>query len=820
MKVLKFGGTSLKNADKFLHVSDIITNDIKKEQLAIVLSAPSKITNYLVKMTNHKINNDEISNNIQEIKYIFNNIVNDIYQKKPKFLYQPIIQLINDQLIQLKKIIYSVQILKTCPKNIYAFIVSRGEILSIAIMEAILTEKNYAVTIINPIKKLLSTGDKLDSIVDIEQSSINIESIKIPKTNIILMPGFIAGNKKKELVVLGRNGSDYSAAILAACLKARKLEIWTDVDGIYTCDPRIVLNACLIKKISYQESMELSYFGAKVLHPKTIFPIMKFNIPCIIKNTNNPKGEGTLISNTNNLIEKIDSIPASITGITHLNDVIMLNISSLEIKNIPKVTNRILSSIEKHKIWIMLLTQSSSESNLNFCILEKQLSKTIYILKNEFQLEIKNNLVSPIKIIKKLSIISIIGKKIKLQSNIFSKIFSVLNHHQVKILAIAQGSSDHTISIVINEKYTMHSIKAIHEKIFNDNQVMEIFLLGIGGVGKVLLSQLKKQINYLKRKKIQIKICGIANSKKLLLNLQGIDLNAWENNFYKSNLLFDFQEIKKILKNNYIQHPIIIDCTSSQIIADQYIEFLSSGFHVVTSNKKANTQSYEYYQTIRKTAFVFQKKFLYETNVGAGLPIIENLQKLISTGDKFLHFRGVLSGSLSFIFGELDNNTSFSNATIKAKKLGFTEPDPRDDLSGIDVARKLLILAREVGYKIELNDIKIESILPKYFDAISDINQFMVELKKLDNLFYKKFNQAKKFGKVLRYVGIIDLSGECQVRIEEIDENDPLYKIKNGENALAFYSQYYQPMPLVLRGYGAGNNVTAAGVFSDLLRTL
>ncbi|CAL4320635.1 Bifunctional aspartokinase/homoserine dehydrogenase 1 [Buchnera aphidicola (Eriosoma lanigerum)] len=820
MKILKFGGTSLKNANKFLQVSSIIEKNTKKYQVAIVLSAPATITNYLINIIQHVIEKNEIPKYIDDIQNIFFKIIDDIFYQQPNFSYKNIHNLIKDQFVQLKKILHSIQILQICPKNIYAFIISRGEILSIAIMQAILQSKKYNTTIINPVDNLLSNGEILDSVVDISKSSLNIQSLQIPLKNIILMPGFIAGNHKKELVVLGRNGSDYSASVLAVCLNAKKLEIWTDVDGIYTCDPRIISNPFLLQKISYEEAMELSYFGATVLHPKTIFPIMKYKIPCKIKNTNNIKEPGTLISTVDDNIHINLSQQRNIKGITYLDYAVMLIISSTTMDNTELLTKKVLSILARNKIWIILLTQSSSQSNFNFCILEKQLSKTIYILKNELKLELNNHEINPIKFKKKLSIISIIGKDIHFQSNIFSKIFSALSKNNINIHALTKGSSNNSISVVVNQNQKEYCIQAMHTTIFYDTKIIEIFLIGTGGVGKVLLAQLKDQINLLTKKNIQFKICMIANSKKMLQNFNGINLNHWEENLNTSKFTFNFQELITQLKHTYLHNPVIVDCTSSKLISDQYITFLSSGFNIVTSNKKANTNNYHYYQQIRNTALIYGKKFLYETNVGAGLPVIENLKNLLNTGDKLLHFRGILSGSLSFIFGELNENINFSNATYKARKLGFTEPDPRDDLSGLDVARKLLILAREAGYQLELNEIEIESILPSYFNSIPDIQTTMLELKKLDNIFSKKFQQAKKLNKVLRYVGTIHSSGKCQVKIEEIDKNDPLYEIKNGENALAFYSKYYQPIPLVLRGYGAGNNVTAAGVFSDILRTL
>ncbi|XRX42463.1 MAG: bifunctional aspartate kinase/homoserine dehydrogenase I [Buchnera aphidicola (Eriosoma harunire)] len=819
MQILKFGGTSLENAKKFLLVSKIIRNKNHNDQTAIVLSAPATITNHLIDIIKTAIHQQDINPKINTIKNIYTTINTEINNYQNNFDYQNTYNIIEKQCSNLKKILYSVKLIKQCPKHIYAFLISRGEIFSIEIMKSILQAQQYNVTLINPTETLISTGDILNSTIDIVESTKNIQKIKIPSNHIILMPGFIAGNKKKELVVLGRNGSDYSAAILAACFNAKKLEIWTDVDGLYTCDPRIISNAHLIKIISYQEALELSYLGATVLHPKTILPIMNFNIPCHIKNTNNIHCIGTVINNTHDTTNKLNNIITTIKSITYINNIVMITIIRQNNKIYFSILKKILYALEHHNVWIISIIQSI-ESNLNFFIQEDKLSKTIEIVTQKLKSSISDNINQIVKITKNLSMISIIGKKITTHHNILSTIISVLEKNNVNIVSNTQSTSQNSLSIIINNEYTISSILAIHQKLFGNKKIAEIFLLGVGGVGKHLLKQIHYQKHYLAKKNIHLKICGIANSKQVLKNLNGIDLNTWKINLNSSNTKFNFENIKKSLKHHYTENPVIIDCTSSRSIAKQYIQFLSSGFHIVTSNKKANTHRYDYYQKIRNTALQYKKKFLYETNVGAGLPVIENLKNLLNSGDQLQYFRGILSGSLSFIFGELENDTSFSQATQKAQTLGFTEPDPRDDLSGIDVARKLLILARESGYEIELQDIKIESILPSYFNAIKDIPTAISELTQLDSMFSNKMKLAKKSGKVIRYIGMINSSGECQVKIEEVDQNDPLYTIKNGENALAFYSKYYQPIPLVLRGYGAGNNVTAAGIFADLLRTL
>ncbi|HXK00584.1 MAG TPA: bifunctional aspartate kinase/homoserine dehydrogenase I [Buchnera sp. (in: enterobacteria)] len=814
MRMLKFGGTSLANAERFLHVANIIESKIKYEQVGIVLSAPTTVTNRLVNMIENTIKKENIELNIYETEHIFLQILEKIKPIQNKFPYKELKIIINDKFIQLKNNLYGVSLLGQCPDNIYAKIICLGEILSVAIMNGILKARNHKITIIDPVKNLLSIGSYLDSKINIIKSKKRIDAMNIPQNHTILMSGFIAGNKKGELVVLGRNGSDYSAAILSSCLHADYCEIWTDVDGIYTCDPKQVPDARLLKSLSYQEAMELSYFGAKILHPRTISPIAEFKIPCLIKNTSKPDSVGTLICSENK--EAIHCIK----GITHLENIAMFHISGPGMKDMVGMASRVFSTMSYNKMWTILITQSSSKHRISFCISEKDTIRTKHILEDEFRLELKNGLLKSLNIVKKLAIISVVGTRLSTKPYISAYFFSALAHANINVSGIAQGSSDNSISAIIENSDVIKAIRTVHHILFNTNQIIEVFLIGIGGIGSTLLKQFYHQKNWLKEKKIDLKICGIANSKKLLINTQGIELNNWNTVFAKENNSFTIKKIIHAVKENHLINPVVIDCTADENISYQYTNFLSHGFHVVSANKKANTSDLTYYKNIRETSVKFKKKFLYDTNVGAGLPVIDNLQNLLNTGDKLIHFRGILSGSLSFIFGQLEEGISLSQATKKAKEIGFTEPDPRDDLSGIDVARKLLILAREVGYQIELKDIKIENLLPDEFQSIPNVETFMKKLKELDSIFALRVKKAKNEGKVLRFIGIINQTGQCQVKIDSVDENDPFYKIKNGENALAFYSKYYQPIPLVLRGYGAGNNVTAAGVFSDLLRTL
>ncbi|OCG18134.1 bifunctional aspartate kinase/homoserine dehydrogenase I [Gilliamella sp. WF3-4] len=811
MKVLKFGGTSVANAERFLRVAEIIENNAKQEQNATVLSAPAKITNHLVAMVEKTVAGQDIQNNICDAEKIFANLLEGIAKAQPNFAYEQMKRFALDELNNVKQLLKGIALLGQCPDSINASIICRGEKLSIAIMEELLKAKGHLVTVINPVAMLIAEGNYLESTVDIAESSRRLSEMHIPQNHIILMPGFTAGNDKGELVALGRNGSDYSASVLAACLRANSCEIWTDVDGVYTCDPRTVPDAKLLKTLSYQEAMELSYFGAKVLHPRTILPIAQFQIPCLIKNTNNPDAPGTLIG-----ANVVDST-TPVKGITNLNNMAMINVSGPGLKGMVGMSARVFSAMSYAGISVVLITQSSSEYSISFCVPQTELSRAEEALNDEFFLELKDGLLEPIEVIEKQAIISVVGDGMRTLRGLSANFFTALARANINIVAIAQGSSERSISVVVDNDVAIMGVRVAHQMLFGTDKMLDVFVIGVGGVGGALIDQINRQQKWLKNKQIDLRVCGLFNSKHNILNRDGIDLTNWRDQIRQSEHSYTLDGIIEFAKNNRLLNPILVDCTSSSEVSDKYADFLANGFHVVTPNKKANTSSMAYYLRLRQEAAKSKRKFQYDTNVGAGLPVIENLQNLLNAGDELIKFSGILSGSLSFIFGKLDEGMLLSEATKLAKEKGFTEPDPRDDLSGTDVARKLLILAREAGLQLELDQINVESVLPVEYTQGS-LDEFMKQLPQLDAVFKEKSEQAAKKGKVLRYVGSIE-NKQCHVKIEAVDSEDPLYKVKNGENALAFYTRYYQPIPLVLRGYGAGNDVTAAGVFADILRT-
>ncbi|WP_395374416.1 bifunctional aspartate kinase/homoserine dehydrogenase I [Marinicella sp. W31] len=800
MKVFKFGGSSLANVDAITRTIQIITAE--QEPLAIVLSAQGGLTDKLHALLheaqsggNWQIQFDTFKNIQQDLLTAF--AVLDTEEAKRIWLH------VN----KARHLLLTVEELADCPPIITSWIATLGERIMALLIAAILRLERHKCLLIPADECIVTDGNQMLT-ETIEQK---IKTLDISSARFVIMPGYMAANAEGKITTLGRNGSDYSAALLAQALTADECVIWTDVDGVYTADPRLVPDAELIEHMSYEEALELSWFGAGVLHPKTIAPLMSKKIPCQIRNTLNPQALGTRID------QHVGAKNGVVTAISCIEDVSMLTVTGPGMKGVSGMAARVFSALAACDISIILITQSSSEYSISFCVLTTDQVAAVDVLEQAFELELKNQLLQPIVVQNSKAVVSVISDNMRDRRGVAADFFESLSIAKVNIVAIAQGSNERSISAVIDQHATSRAISSCHQLFFNSLQRVEIILIGCGLIGKAFLQQIQRQQEYLQQHRIQIKVFGIVNTQGILLNPKGIDLSDYETSVATQMQPFDNSVLDAFRKNNNMVNPIIVDCTSSGAIASDYIEYMQAGYHIVAANKKANTADLDYYRRLKTTSSIHNRQFLYETNVGAGLPVIENFRNLLKAGDALIRFEGILSGSMSYIFGLLDDGIPFSQAVAQAREKGFTEPDPRDDLSGEDVARKVLILAREAGMNLELEDIAVDSLLNDAVMACTTVDEVMQQLEQLDATVEARIQQAGKTGAVLRYVGLIDEDG-CRVSIEAVSSEHPMYSVKGGENALSFYSQYYQPIPLVLRGYGAGAEVTAAGIFADILK--
>lgn len=802
MRVLKFGGTSVGSAENILRVKEIVAS--RSENIVVVVSALGGITDLLIEAaTLAQQGNEKYLEKFEAIKERHAVIIDELLSNG---LHADVEKQVAKLLDELKNIYTGVYLIQELSERTSDIIVSYGERMSSIIVASVLGDVPN-----KDARKFIKTRPSYGkNIVDFEITDELISAAFSSMPQLSVVPGFIASNSKGEITTLGRGGSDYTAAIVAAALNADMLEIWTDVNGFMTADPRVIKNAYPIQKLTYSEAMELSHFGAKVIYPPTIYPVLLKEIPIKIKNTTNPHVEGTLIS------KERDSVKA-IKGISSINDTCLITIQGIGMVGVIGINHRIFEALANANISVFLVSQASSENSTSFAIKNADAEKAEEAIRNEFEKEFEVGDINQIIIEKELATIAIVGENMKHTPGIAGKLFQTLGRNGINVIACAQGASELNISFVIKLESLRKALNVIHESFFlSENIELNLFMVGVGTVGSDLLQQLaKQQQKLLEEHHVRVRLVGLSNSKRFVLDRDGIDISNYQILLEESSNVSDLEVFQKSIIDLNMFNSVFVDCTASDAVSKLYNDLLQHNIHVVTANKVAASSSYDNYRDLKSIAQKRGVKFLFETNVGAGLPIINTMNALMKSGDKIVKLEAVLSGTLNYIFNTLSSDIPLSKAIMMAKEAGYSEPDPRIDLSGVDVIRKLVILTREAGYMVEQEQVKMKPFIPQdCFEGSQE--DFWIKVADLDKTFEDKRQVLDADGKKWRYVGTME-NGACGVELKEVESKHPFYDLEGSNNIILITTERYNEYPMMIKGYGAGSGVTAAGVFADII---
>lgn len=813
MNVLKFGGSSVANAERIKNIVSIVKPRLDAgEKLTIVFSAFGGITDLLIEMS-------ELASHGKDKYIALFHQFKDKHAEVAKSLLSPaaynqVSVTLDENHDTLKDLLKGIFLVREVSPRTLDYVISFGERNANYIIAEAMNENGINAAYLDARKIIKTNKDFGAAKVNFKLTDETIQQYyKENSDKVQIVTGFIGSDVGGLTTTLGRGGSDYTAAILAGALHAEVLEIWTDVDGVLTCDPRKVKKAFTIPRLSYVEAMEMSHFGAKVIYPPTIQPALRKGIPIYIRNTFNPAFEGTLIHK-----EHDPSFKSTIKGISSLGNLSLIRLQGSGMMGVPGVSARLFSALGKEKINVILITQASSEHSISIAITDKETKKAILAITEEFEKEIEDGLIDQVKAESDLCVVAIIGEQMKNVPGVAGRLFEGLGKNGINIVAIAQGSSELNISFVINKQDESKALNAIHDSFFlSDTKRIHVFMVGVGLIGGTLLKQIEEQKETLKTQNgLEITIAGLANTKKMVFAENGIDLTNWKEALDTSMDVSDSQTfVDKMIEMN-LSNSIFIDNTADGKIPDLYEQVFNASISVATPNKVAASSAYDQYNRLKQLAKRNNVQFLFETNVGAGLPVISTLRNLIQSGDNIIKIEAVLSGSVSFIFNSFDGSKPFSQLVTEAKELGYTEPDPRDDLSGADVARKITILAREAGYKVETSDVVINPILPERCLNAKDVASFFEILKEEDPYFSQLLQKAKADNGLLRFIAKAE-NGKISCGVEVVGTDSPFYNLGGSDNMIVFTSQRYKQRPLVVRGPGAGAEVTAAGIFAEII---
>ena len=805
MKVLKFGGTSVGTVASLKNVKQIVESGSKPA--IVVVSALGGVTDMLIATSKLATEgNPEYQTSFDNIVKRHYDIIDNLVPEADR---DEIIRRVDVLFEELSNIYRGISLIKDLSERSLNIVVSYGERLSSLIISKII--KNATLFDSREFIKTVYEGGK--NVLDTETTARLVDkTFRNTNFEIALVPGFISTDIEGHITNLGRGGSDYTASILAANLNAETLEIWTDVDGFMTADPRLIDSAYVIDKLSYVEAMELCNFGAKVIYPPTIYPAFHKDIPLVIKNTFNPTAPGTLVSDSTSLEGK------PIKGISSINDTCLITVTGLGMVGIVGINARIFNTLARNGVSVFLVSQASSENNTSFAVKNADADLAVRVLKEEFKAELQSGQLSDIVPTHDLATVAIVGQNMKGTAGIAGKLFGTLGRNGINVIAVAQGASEINISFVIRRHQLQKTLNVIHDSLFlSETKVINVFITGTGNVGRKLIEQIRQQQQSLRNEKsLDIKVVGIANSRHVIFDVEGINLDNYTDLLEASTVKSTPQTIVKGFIDLNLFNSVFVDCTTSKEIADLYKLLLDNNINIVAANKTAASSAYSNYESLKKAALLRDVKFLFETNVGAGLPIISTINNLINSGDRILKIEAVVSGTLNYIFDVLSPDTPFSKAVALARENGYSEPDPRVDLSGGDVVKKIVILAREGGYHIEQSDVEKELFIPAdLFEG--DVENFFNRLPALDTEFEKKRLEAEAKNRKFRFIATLDSNGRATARLKTVGPEHPFHSLQSSNNIIAITTDRYKDFPIIIQGYGAGADVTAAGVFADIM---